>query len=224
VYGQYFANVVANLQLIDINSVTQIRRGVDGTGTPATQPLGAKVVDSSIQQKIPFSSVNNIVTTANATVTVSDPTAVSYGLRLTQSISANIGDIITQVDSITSLITATMRVLQTITNGTTIPVLLLSGAILDSYEEFDGPTNFDEAGFSEVASYAYVNGVNSNGIISGFYILGDVNASGQITVLSGTKIQTGNIWYSLGATTITSGAGLVYSTTPQAIFLKQSLD
>jgi len=32
VYGSYFANVTSNVSLIDVNSLTQIRRAVDGTG------------------------------------------------------------------------------------------------------------------------------------------------------------------------------------------------
>ena len=53
VFAHYFANVTANLTLIDVNSLGQIRRGVDGTATPTVHATGSSVVESDIMQLIP---------------------------------------------------------------------------------------------------------------------------------------------------------------------------
>jgi hypothetical protein len=57
VFAPYFANIVSNVTLIDINSLGQIRRGVDGTGTPNVQVAGTQIVESDIVQLIPGGNV-----------------------------------------------------------------------------------------------------------------------------------------------------------------------
>jgi hypothetical protein len=53
VYSNYNAHIAANLALIDVNSLGQIRRGVETTGTPLVQVAGSKVVESDNTQLLP---------------------------------------------------------------------------------------------------------------------------------------------------------------------------
>jgi hypothetical protein len=95
VYGAYFANIVSNVQQVSANSIAQIRRAVDGTSPANIHVAGSQVVDSSLQQLIPGSANSNVVISTSTTYTATD--VVSLGLTLTGNISANIGDIITQL-------------------------------------------------------------------------------------------------------------------------------
>ena len=218
------------------NVLGQIRRGVDGTGTPAVQPIGSSVVDASIQQQIPDSNVGNITLTTSTTYTTTDISSISYGLVLTSNVSVNIGDLITQIDANTSAVTVTMRALQTLANTSVIPVVIESGALQGLPELFDGSAGFDEEGFSDTTSTIYIspynapydetsswgNAVATSAYVLNSYILGSVNTSGQITVPGGTKLNQDQSWYNTGLGSPATGAGLINSTTPQVEFLLAS--
>ena len=235
--GGTFANIFANVtQITNINTLAQIRRGVDGTYTPAVQATGSRVVDASVQQIIPNSAITTTQLSANVTYQIS--TAVSYGLVLISNLSVNGGDIITQVNSTSNVVISTMRVLETVANTTVIPVIVLSGTVQGVPVLFDNP-GFDEngddightvgAGFDNVVSSVYVNGINTNVYVSNIYILGNpenlptlISNVGTIPVSSGTVVGQGNVWYTPGSATPSAGNGLINSTTPQAEFLKAS--
>ena len=235
--GGAFANIFANVtQITNINTLAQIRRGVDGTYTPAVQATGSRVVDASVQQIIPNSAITTTQLSANITYQIS--TAVSYGLVLISNLSVNGGDIITQVNSTSNVVISTMRVLETVANATVIPVIVLSGTVQGVPVLFDNP-GFDEngddightvgAGFDNVVSSVYVNGINTNVYVSNIYILGNpenlptlISNVGTIPVSSGTVVGQGNVWYTPGSATPSDGNGLINSTTPQAEFLKAS--
>ena len=221
VYGAYFANIAANVTLTSSNTLAQIRRAVDTTSPQLVHTIGSKLVDASQRQEVPYSYTGNVVLTANTTYTTTD--IVSYGLRLTANISANIGDFITQVDDSLNVL-ATMRVLETVSTTKLIPVIIIDGGITGLPEVFDSELGFDVEGFDNSVNPLFINGNITSSYIVNAYRLGDVNDSGQITVQSGTRLITGNIWYNSGVTTPSDGLGLFNSTTVQATFLKASLD
>ena len=68
VFARYFANITANLTLIDVNSLGQVRRGVDGTATPLVQSAGSQVVESDIMQLIPGGNAVHLTSWIDAQV------------------------------------------------------------------------------------------------------------------------------------------------------------
>ena len=117
--GNVYANAnvyvnSANIQLITINSLRQLRRGVDGTGVANVVLAGNLVSDSSQAQLIPNSSV--FATTVNNNLRTAD--YVTYRLELTEAITANAGDFIKQFSN------ANVRVLESVTNSRVVAVNL----------------------------------------------------------------------------------------------------
>jgi len=117
--GNVYANAnayvnSANIQLIKLNSLRQLRRGVDGTGAANIVLAGNLVSDSSQAQLIPNSSV--FATTVNDNLRTAD--YVTYRLELTETITANTGDFITQFSN------ANVRVLESVTNSKLVAVNL----------------------------------------------------------------------------------------------------
>ena len=232
VYGLLFANIATNVQQVSINTLAQIRRGVDATYSPAIQLATSRVVDSSVQQLIPNSTIISSSTTGNVVYSTSASTAVSYGLTLNLPLSANCGDIITQRDMTSNVVTATMRVLETVTTANVIPVIILSGAVNGLPVFYDDGIGFDEELFDNTSGSAFVNGVQTTSYIKGVYMLGNpaniatpglITTSGAITVLANTAISVGNCWYTPGTGVPANGFGLDASTTAQATFLLASL-
>ena len=216
VYAQYFANVSSSVTQIDINSLGQIRRGVDGTGASSTTyPIGTRVVDSSVQQAVPGAVTSLSTLTANTSYVVTD--YISYGLVLTNPITANIGDFITQSNA--NVVTLTMRVLQSVAEATVVPVIITQGTAENLPEIFDGPLGFDVEAFDNTTGTISINGVNAGSYILNTYKLGSITDAATVTLPTGTQVTRTPIWYSPGVRTITSGAGLVNSTTEQAEFL-----
>jgi hypothetical protein len=76
------------------NTLGQIRRGTHGTAIPAVHLSGKLVIDGSQRQLVPGSEHSNITLTTTNTYTVTN--TISYNLRLSGNVSANVGDIITQ--------------------------------------------------------------------------------------------------------------------------------
>jgi hypothetical protein len=79
------------------NTLGQIRRGTQGTAIANIHPAGRTVVDGSTRQLVPGSEHGNITLTTTNIYTVTD--TISYNLRLSGNVSANVGDIITQTTS-----------------------------------------------------------------------------------------------------------------------------
>lgn len=80
------------------NTLGQLRRAVDGTSPQVVHPAESLVVDSSIQQIIPGTTLSNVAVTSNVTYKTTD--IVTLGIVLTSNISANIGDVITQTQTV----------------------------------------------------------------------------------------------------------------------------
>jgi hypothetical protein len=235
--GGTFANISANVtQITNLNTLAQIRRGVDGTYTPAVHATGSRVVDASVQQIVPNSAITTSQLLANVTYQTS--AAVSYGLVLLSNLSVNGGDIITQVDSTSNAVISTMRALETVANTSVIPVIILSGTVAGAPVLFDNPAfdlNGDDighasgSGFDNTVSSVHVNDVNTGAYVSSIYMLGNPNNSpslisnvGTISVSTGTTVGRSNVWYSPGLGTPSNGTGIINSTTAQATFLKAS--
>ena len=213
------------------NVLGQIRRAVDGTSPSNVHVVGERVVDSSVQQQMPYSANGNVILSATTTYTTTD--TVVYVINLTGTTSANIGDSLKQINANTSEVISTMRCLQTVANSTQIPVIITSGGILGLPDVYDNPVGFDIQSFDNTIGGLSINGSEQPVYVIDYYVLGNyrgtgnlnqqsMTTAGTITVSSGAKLITGNIWYDRGLTTATNGTGLVNSHTPQAVFLKAS--
>jgi len=179
----------------------QIRRAVDGTGAPAFYANGTVVIDSSLVQQIPNAVFNSNVLLL-ATTTYRATSNVSLNLKLTTSITANVGDHITQLYSDNN-VAANLLVIGNVTTSNTIPVIVYSGAIT-----------------------TLTNTVNYNGTaISANVIsatpIGAISANGNVVVSAGTTVQSSQTWYDVNTVGgyPAYGNGLSKSTTIQAKFL-----
>jgi hypothetical protein len=226
VFGWTFANITSNVTAININSLGHIRRAVDGTSAALVYYLGTRVTDSSLDQLVPNSYATT--TTINSSKTFTTTDYASLNIQFTVPISANIGDVITQIDSNTFSVVSTMRVLETVANATNIPTILLSNALRGLPLVFD-QGGFDDSLFDPNITYVYVNGTPAvpsigyaNTVILGSTVIGNVSETGSVTIPSGTTLTIGNIWYTRGVGTATTGTGLSNSTTEQAEFLLAS--
>lgn len=143
VYDSTFANISSKVNLIGNistfgNVLGQIRRGVDGTGTPATHSANLRVVDASIQQVIPNANIANVSVAAGTSYTVT--ANISYNLPLAgyPYLSANIGDYITQTCTANSAVVANLRVLGTVNGATpwTANLVVSPGTVLSYSNQF----------------------------------------------------------------------------------------
>jgi hypothetical protein len=100
VTASYFANVVSNVTQVSANTISQIRRAVDGTSPALVHSIGSQVVDASQQQLIPNSANSNVTISGSTVYNVTNTSSISLGICLNGNISANIGDIITQTQTI----------------------------------------------------------------------------------------------------------------------------
>jgi hypothetical protein len=99
VYAVNFANVAPKyVKRVDINSLAQIRRGVDGTATADIHPAGSHVVDSSATQRIPDTAV--ALSKVRQATTYQTTNIVAYGITTTSNINVNAGDIITNLTTV----------------------------------------------------------------------------------------------------------------------------
>ena len=98
VYAANFGNIAGNLTLVDPNTLTQLRRGVDGTGVAAQHLAGSRVIDSSLPQAIPATTVSSSVLTQNKAYQITS--VVAYGIRTTSNINVNVGDVITTLTTV----------------------------------------------------------------------------------------------------------------------------
>jgi hypothetical protein len=184
----------ANIQLITLNSLSQIRRGVDGTGVANVILAGNTVSDSSSAQLVPNAQIfSSTIVNGNVKVTSN----VTFRLVLSSPITANIGDYITQFAN-----TGNARVLQSVTNGTIVPVNFVTGT-------FQTASNIGTR-INLVSLTSGLTSVNAN-VIS-LSTLGSVNSNGNV-VLSSVPVLRSNIWEQFGTT-------LQNSTTIGAQFIK----
>ena len=87
----------ANVEAVYANTITQLRRGVDGTSLPSVHQANSKVSDSSLIEVVPLTNyfantASNIFTSGNATAAGN----VSYKITLSSPVTVSIGDFVTQ--------------------------------------------------------------------------------------------------------------------------------
>jgi hypothetical protein len=184
--GNVYANAnvyvnSANIQLITINSLRQLRRGVDGTGASNIVLAGNLVSDSSQAQLIPNAQIYSSVTVSGNLKVTSN---VTYKLILSSTVTANIGDYITQFAN-----TGNARVLQSVTNANVVPVDFVTGT-------FRTAANIGTR-INLVSLTSGITNINAN-VIS-LNTLGSVNSNGNI-VLSSVSLLRSNIWEQFGTT------------------------
>ena len=241
------------------NVLGQIRRGVDGTGTPAIHLANTRVVDSSVQQAVLGANVSNV--TISTSTTYNTTANVSYNLQLTgySYISANIGDYITQTATGNSTVVANLRVLGNVTGATRwVPNLIVTTGTVISYNNIfynvvgnvygttfanissnvttanssitsttSIPVIFVSGNIITSANTVQINGQTIANVHTGTYtVLGNVNSAGNVTIVanitSNVYVTQSQIWYNAGSGKATDGTGIINSTVPQAVFLKQS--
>jgi hypothetical protein len=197
--GNVYANAnvyvnSANIQLIKLNSLRQLRRGVDGTGVANIVLAGNLVADSSQDQLIPNAQIySSTIITGNVKVTSN----VTHKLILSSNLTANIGDYITQFAS-----TGNARILQSVINANIVAVDFVTGT-------FQTAANIGTR-INLVSLTSGVSSVNAN-VIS-LNTLGSVNSNGNV-VLSSVSLLRSNIWEQFGTT-------LQNSTTAGAQFIR----
>lgn len=170
IFGNSFANISANTTQVSVNSLSQIRRGVDGTAPLPIQPVGSVVADASINQTVPQSSISTLTLSANVTY---QPTAtITYAITMVRPFSANIGDTIVQKTG--NVVVSTMQVLQTGTG--TLPMA-------SNVMPITGNT-----------TQLYLNSVPITNAIMSVAKVGMIGTGGYVTVLSGSTLNQDTQW------------------------------
>jgi len=153
--------------------------------------ISTAVVDASLVQQI-----QSTVTLANiglSSKTYKSATNVSLGLQLTGTITANVGDLITQ-RILGNTEVARLRVIGPVTRSNVVPVVYLSG------------------GISTTSNLIYLNGVNSGISSTGTYVLGTVSGTGNVTLAANTQVYTGAVLTTLGNVIYKDSVAQIYYT------------
>ena len=197
------------LPLLDnnLNVLSQIRRGTEGTGTPELYLIGQEVFDGSKQQLITNTSTSTTTLVSTTTFNIADD--VAYILTLEGNITANAGDIITQsisnagvivsfnvVESSSVTVTYDLMNAFSFSNVSAEYGISLNGTLLDAY-----PQSMEIRGFN-------------------------TNVEGNVTIDAGTTLIIDKSWYKPGPGTVTDcnglGAGTISTWTEQEKFLWDS--
>lgn len=199
VTGNVFANATAyinsnSIRKVTINTLAQLRRGVDGTGSSTIHLANTRVVDSSLAQALPNTSQRNEIVSGEFNVAAN----VTWRITLGDTISANVGEFLTQNSN-----TANVRVLETITNSNVVAVQFVAGNL----------TITDDKLFIRKINSWQATTAN----VTAMGILGEVKANGNV-ILSTTTIKCSDLWIPLG-----TGVGLEGSTLVPAEFIKEEV-
>ncbi len=175
VLGNVYANANAyidstSIKQVYLNSLSQLRRGVDGTGANA-HTTDDRVVDSSLAQQLP-----NTAITSTSTLTGEKKVAanVTWRVGLNNTISANIGDYMTMTSP-----TANVRILETVANANVVAV-----------DFVDGNLRIANANVS-------INGTTTTANVTTLNILGEVLSTGNVSV-TGKTIKQDYLWKAYG--------------------------
>ena len=186
----------SNVRQVFVNTLSQLRRGVDGTGTANIHLVGTKVVDSSLVQVLP----NTAPKFATLSGTFNVAANVSWRIQLGAPITANVGSYITQNSN-----TANVRLLETVSSANTVAVQFVLGNLTIGSNTINI--------FNPVSSTWQTTAAN----VRAMKILGEVNGSGNVVLINNTILQS-NLWIPLG-----TGVGLAGSTSEAAQFIKQEV-
>ena len=203
VYASYFANITSNVTEVLANTITQIRRAVDGTSPQLVHAMDSQVVDSSIQQLIPGSANSNVVLSHTTVYTVADQP--SLGVVLNGNISGNIGDVITQ--------TQTVDLWQANKN------IALGQLVYYSGNSYTVTGNVYGTTFSSISSNVTLAFAGNTTNISTMTLLETVTNQKLIPViLTAGAIAGAPIQYDSGTVTGTTGTYDAFSTDPEYEF------
>jgi hypothetical protein len=201
VLANVFANATAyinssNVRQVYVNSLSQLRRGVDGTGAANIHLIGTKVVDSSLVQALPNTAPR--ITTLTGTFNVA--ANASWRISLGAPITANVGSFITQNSG-----TANVRLLETVNSSNVIAVQFVSGNL--------------EIGSNTVSIYNLVNNTLQTTManVRAMRLLGQINGNCNVVLVNSTVVQS-NLWIPLG-----TGVGLGGSTSDTAQFIREQV-
>jgi hypothetical protein len=184
-------------------------------------------------------AANTYVSNTGNTYIVTGNTYGQYFANVSSSVSlvanANIGAYkfgniiasgnVTPVFAGNTITSVTMRVMNTVSATTTVPIIITTGSITSLPEIFDG-TGFDVESFDNTPGALYLTPDDSGlslplySFVRNAYILGLVNLNGLYTVSAGANVSTVHSWYNQGIRTATDGSGLINSNSPEAAFLK----
>ena len=199
VLANVYANATAyinssNVRQVFVNTLSQLRRGVDGTGVANVHIAGTKAVDSSLVQVLPnaaprFATVSGLFkTTAN----------VTWRIQLSEPITANIGSYILQNSN-----TANVRLLDTVNSSNVIAVQFVSGNLTIGSD------------IVSILNPAAGTWQTTTANVRVMKVLGQVDGSGNVSLVSNTIVQS-NLWVPLG-----TGAGLEGSNAEAAQFIRE---
>jgi hypothetical protein len=145
VYASYFANITSNVSSTNINTLAQIHRSVDGTSPQQVHLRDvSRVVDASVQQAVPGSVTKEIVISNDTTYKSTNDATLK--LTLTGIIRANIGDIIEQRPAGSTVASATLRALETVSNSSVIAALPIAGGVAGLVDSFDSGIGLNAQG------------------------------------------------------------------------------
>jgi hypothetical protein len=212
--GTPFANVSANASLVQRNRIDSGFFNISGNinllyndDNGLRHLANSRVVDASIQQKIPSITVSNVLVTAGTQINTTSN--VSLKLRLVGNITANIGDYINQKFANTT-VAANLRVLETVTSSSNVAVIKITGNI--TALAANTVTVIDRLSGNVTATNANVIYAN---------VIGAVSSVGNVTVAADTYLTKTPIWYG-NISSHYYGDTLLNSTSEQAAFLKAS--
>lgn len=199
VLGNVYANANAyissnSVKQVTINTLSQLLRGVDGTGSANVHLANSKVSDSSLAQALPNTSPRSATVSGEFNVAAN----VTWRITLGGTISANVGEYLTQNSN-----TANVRVLETVTNSNVVAVQFVTGNLT---------ITDDKLYIRKTASW-----VATTANVTAMGILGTVKANGNV-ILSSTTIKRSDLWIPLG-----TGVGLEGSTLVPAEFIKDEV-
>lgn len=135
-----------NFEILQItNSVIPFAFTPNDPTTYIVQPIGSQAVDGSGKQQVPYTDYQPLTLASDTSYQVVDVSTITLTLILTNPISANAGDIITQYSNPATLI-ATMRVAATANNSKRISVFVPVGEIQGLPTTFDDSFGWDPSG------------------------------------------------------------------------------
>ena len=172
----------------DINVLSQIRRGTEGTGTSAIYITGQEVFDGSESQIITNTSTGTITLTSSSTYKSAEN--LGYILRLDGNITANVGDIITQ-----SISGAEVLVSHSVSESSIL------------FVTYNLPIGFTYGNLTAEYSVS-INNVLVNAYPASMTLQGyNINSVGNVTIPTATTLITDKVWYKSGIGTATNGSG-----------------
>jgi 6-phosphogluconolactonase (cycloisomerase 2 family) len=199
VLGNVYANSTSyisnsSVRQVFVNTLSQLRRGVDGTGAATLHLANSKVVDTSLVQVLPDSAPKFATVTGNYNTTAN----VTWRITLGSPITANIGNYLVQSGN-----TANVRLLGNVVSSNTVAVHFVTGNLTIGSNVL---TIFNQLNNTYLGTVANVRAME---------ILGQVDANGNVTLVNETITQS-NLWIPLN-----TGVGLEGSTALAAQFIRE---